>query len=110
MIAFFRHRFTIYILSSFLFLGFFLKANSFLGCKWSVLICEMEDKQSSEEDKGTKEDSGRTAKKTWDYSSPNLYQTYSKEPLVSEAHDRVYLLAIINEPLISILSEPPELS
>ena len=71
----------------------------------------MEDKQSSEEDKGAKDDkSGRTAKKTWDCSSPNPHQTYSKEPFVSEAHDRVYLLAIINEPLISILSEPPELS
>lgn len=68
----------------------------------------MEDKQSSEEDKGNKEDkSGRTAKKTWDCSSPNSHQTYSKEPIVSEAHDRVYLLAIISEPLIPIHCEPP---
>ncbi|SOD15050.1 hypothetical protein [Pedobacter xixiisoli] len=111
MIAFFRHRFTIYFLSSFLFLGFFLKANSFFGCKWSNIVCELEEQQPSEDEKGAKEDkSGRTIKKTWDISSPNPNQPYSKEPIINEAHNRVYLLAIITEPLIAILSEPPELA
>lgn len=63
-----------------------------------------------EDEKGAKEDkSGRTIKKTWDLSSPNANQSYSKVPMVSESHDRVYLLAIITAPLIAVLSEPPEL-
>ncbi len=91
-------------------LGFFLKANSFFGCKWSNLVCELEEKQPLEDEKGSKEDkSGRTIKKTWDFSSPSPYPPYAKEPIINEAHNRVYLLAIITAPLIAILSEPPEL-
>lgn len=106
----FRNRFIVYFLSSFLFLGFFLKANSFFGCKWYNLVCELEEKQPLEDEEGAKEDkSGRTIKKTWDLSSPNTHQTYSKHHTASEAHNRVYLMAIIAEPLIAILSEPPEI-
>ncbi|WP_138730439.1 hypothetical protein [Pedobacter helvus] len=110
MIAFFRHRFTIYILSSFLLLGFFLKASSCFGCKWYNLVCELEEKQPLEDEESTKDDkSGRAIKKTWDISSAHPHQTFSNISIVNEAHNRVYLLSIVNAPLLSVLSEPPEL-
>jgi len=107
MMAFLRHRFIICFLSSFLLLGFVLKANSVFGCKWSNLVCELEEKQPLEDDNGPKEDqSVRFTKKLWASSSP--HQLYTKVLITSEAHQRIYLMSVITPPLIAILSEPPE--
>lgn len=109
MMSFFRNRFTVFLISTFLLLGFFIKASNHYGCKWNNLTCEAEEKQLAEEEKCSKEEkSSRSVKKNWDYSStPFHLSTKLCATMAQEAHNRVYLLALISKPLIPIHCEPP---
>lgn len=109
MAMFFRHKIVVYLFSAALFFAFGLKTVVSIGSKWSIALIEMEDEFPSEEDKSAKEEkSGRSVKKMWYFDVPSLGQISAKDLGYSEAHNRVYLLAIISEPLITILIEPPE--
>ncbi|UYQ91975.1 hypothetical protein MKQ68_17970 [Chitinophaga horti] len=100
------------MISAILFLGFGLKASVSVAGKYkcSNISMEMESKSSAEEGKNSKEDkSGRSSKKMCYFDVPNLHQL-AYNPTTSEAHNRVYLLAIISEPYLSIPIEPPEMA
>ena len=45
----------------------------------------------------------------WYFEMPEINQSSVKDPIAWEAHNKVYLLAIISEPPISIPTEPPEM-
>ncbi|RZK79283.1 MAG: hypothetical protein EOO92_09590 [Pedobacter sp.] len=109
MIAVFRHKFAVCLISSVLFLAFGLKTTLAIGSKWSSVYLALEDEAPSEEDQNAKEEkTNRTAKKMWYFEMPEIKQTSTKDPIAWEAHNKVYLLAIISEPHIAIPTEPPE--
>ena len=110
MIAVFRHNFAICVFTSMLFLAFGLKTSFSLGSKWSAVYLAMEDEVPSEEDQNAKEEkTNRSVKKMWYFEMPEINQSSVKDPIAWEAHNKVYLLAIISEPPISIPTEPPEM-
>lgn len=73
------------------------------------MFVSAEDEQISEEGKCDKEKkSGRMAKKMSFAEFADIQHPALKHEGSFEAHDRVYLLLKCAEPLIAILTEPPE--
>ncbi|MCK7555820.1 hypothetical protein MKQ70_12650 [Chitinophaga sedimenti] len=106
--AFFRHSIIVYLFSIALCAGFGLRAGLCVAGKWCMASIEMEDKFAAEKDKSAKEDkSGRPDKKMMYYDVPGAHP-FSHLRTATEAHNRVYLLAIITAPLIPVPIEPPE--
>ena len=73
------------------------------------MFVSAEDEQITEEGKSDKEKkSGRMAKKMPFAEFADLQHPALKNEKAFEAHNRVYLLSMSSEPLIAILTEPPE--
>jgi len=110
MIGVFRKRWIMYVLSIGLFLGFGLKTGISITSKLSCLISTLKNEQPSEEEDKAKEDnSGRIAKKILFFELPDLNKLSFKDPIALEAHNRVYLFALIAGPSMAIPTQPPEL-
>lgn len=97
------------MLVSGLFLGFGLKTGISISNKIYYMFISAEDEQVSEEGKSDKEKkSGRITKKMPFSEFADLEHPALKNEGAFESHNRVYLLLISSEPLIAILTEPPE--
>lgn len=109
MIRFFRYKLVVYLLVSGLFLGFGLKTAISISNKIYCMVVSAEDDQVLEEGKSDKEKkSGRITKKMPFAEFADLEHPALKNERAFEAHNRVYLLLMSSEPLIAILTEPPE--
>lgn len=111
MIALFKNKISIYLFSALLFFSFAVKTSICLGKQWSVVLIDTDDEHPSEDESKGKKDhkSLRTPRKAWYFQWSENHSYFIKEPSNWEAHNSVYLLAIITEPLIVIFTQPPEL-
>jgi len=112
MIAFFRSKYSILIFSGLLLFGFSLKTSVCLEKKWSIIFADIEDDLGAEEESSAKNESksGNMARKAWYFQWHSNHHYATKEPSGWEAHNSVYLLAVLSEPKIAILTQPPEFS
>lgn len=110
MIALFKNKISIYLFSALLFFSFAVKTSVCLGKQWSVVFIDTDDEHPNEEENQGKKDnkSLRMVRKAWYFQWPENHTYFTKEPATWEAHNSVYLLAIISEPLIPIITQPPE--
>ncbi len=109
MIGVFRHKLVVYLFVAGLFVGFGLKTGISISNKIYYLFISAEDDQVFEEGKCDKDKkSGRMAKKMPFAEFADIEHPALKNERAFEAHNRVYLLLMCSEPLIAILTEPPE--
>ena len=100
------------LFSAILLTSFAFKTGVCLEKKWSILFVDVDDEQANEEESTTKNESKsyKPSRKVW-YFQWSTHQHYLiNDNSGQKAHDSIYLLAIISEPLMTILIQPPEIS